>query len=350
VGQKYLKIFFALALLLLISSCKNNRWEVEVSKEKVNIHINRFERELFTIDTMNWVPGINALHKKEPIAYEAYVEFAWPIGHADSQSTARKLRLFIADKYWQTLYHDVQARFNDEKLKNMELEFSDAFSRIHHFFPKDTIPSIYTIVKGFNPYTITPTIFTFKDMLGISLDMYMGQDYKYYVGWPLYGEYQIRRFREEFILPQALKTNFSRDFEEKSLTDQTVLSNMIYKGKILFYLDVMAPKLADSLKIEYTSEQLKWCLENEKEIWGYFAGKDVFFKTGNNDRLKFLQDGPFTNAEGIPREASPRLGEWVGWQIVRKYMANHSDVSLQQLFTDRDYRKILTESRYRPTK
>jgi uncharacterized protein YjaZ len=38
----------------------------------------------------------------------------------------------------------------------------------------------------------------------------------------------------------------------------------------------------------------------------------------------------------------------MGWQIVRKYMKENPDVSLQELMADTDAEKILHASKYKP--
>ena len=51
---------------------------------------------------------------------------------------------------------------------------------------------------------------------------------------------------------------------------------------------------------------------------------------------------------GENRDSAPKLGVWMGWQIVRKYMKEHPDVTLQQLMADNDAQKILNQSKYKP--
>ena len=45
-----------------------------------------------------------------------------------------------------------------------------------------------------------------------------------------------------------------------------------------------------------------------------------------------------------------RLSSWLGWQIVRKYMNAHPKLELQDLLVEKDARKILQDSGYKPGK
>ena len=63
---------------------------------------------------------------------------------------------------------------------------------------------------------------------------------------------------------------------------------------------------------------------------------------------KYLTDAPFTPGLGDHNESAPKLGIWIGWQIVKKYMDKNPDVTLQQLMKETDAQKILHASRYKP--
>ena len=62
----------------------------------------------------------------------------------------------------------------------------------------------------------------------------------------------------------------------------------------------------------------------------------------------YLTDGPFTPGLGDKSESAPKLGIWIGWQMVKKYMVENPDVTLQKLMADTDAQKILTKSKYKP--
>ena len=63
---------------------------------------------------------------------------------------------------------------------------------------------------------------------------------------------------------------------------------------------------------------------------------------------EYLSVAPFTPGVGEKNESAPKLGIWTGWQIVRKYMEKHPEVTLAQLMANNDAQKILNDSKYRP--
>jgi hypothetical protein len=340
-------IYLCLGLTLL-AGCKGNRWDIDTKDIKAEVKVQRFDQALFTIDTNNWEAGIAKLRNNMPEIYEAYVGPLLQIGPPKDLATAKKLKTFIADKYWRELYADVQKQFGKPQIDSLETELEDAFKHYKYYYPGAKIPRVYTVVKGFNPVQIIPSIFTFEDALGISLEMYLGENYKYYQGWPLYGDYQLKRFRREYILPQALKTMFSARYDQERLEDNVMLSKMIYAGKMLLFVEAMDPDMPDSLRFEYTQKQVNWCKENEVQMWEHFIKNELLYTTDQYKQDKYLTDAPFTAAENVPPESAPRLGEWIGYRIVQKYMEENPDVSLDELMRDKDYRKILQKSKYKP--
>jgi len=61
---------------------------------------------------------------------------------------------------------------------------------------------------------------------------------------------------------------------------------------------------------------------------------------------KLVNDAPFT--QYFSTESPGRTGAWLGWQIVRSYMKNHSGISLSELMADTDYQQIFSRSGYHP--
>jgi len=75
--------------------------------------------------------------------------------------------------------------------------------------------------------------------------------------------------------------------------------------------------------------------------------EEVLFSSDKNQYQKhYFNDGPFTTPFG--NESSPRIGAWVGWQIVKAYMAKNPTVTIDQLIAEKDLQMIFQSSGYRP--
>ncbi len=180
----------------------------------------------------------------------------------------------------------------------------------------------------------------------IALDDYLGQDYKSYpeLGIPAY---RFSKMRKEYIVSDCMK-EIARSFIIPDKSKNSFLDRIIFEGKILYFADAMMPDMHDTIKIGYSSSQLKWCESNEANIWSLFIDRNILYKTDIMTINKFTGDGPFTT--GLAKESPARIGSWIGWQIVRSYMDNNKNVNMKTLISNYDSQNILQLSKYKPKK
>lgn len=100
----------------------------------------------------------------------------------------------------------------------------------------------------------------------------------------------------------------------------------------------------------YMPEQIKWCEENEAYIWRYFIENEMLYSDDPKLRTRFMTPAPFSKFFlEIDNDSPGRIGAWIGWQMVRAYMKNNSEVSLADLFKT-DAKEIFEKSKYKPKK
>lgn len=333
--QSYLFFLFIFTFI----SCRQGT-KPDVSAIHLNVKIERFDQDLYSRKTRDIKETDAFLQKKYGAFYEDYLHRM--VGN-DSYSNAQMLSILFSDQAYEDLNKEKDSVFTS--LEDIENDLTQTFKYIKHYYPNIRIPRLITFISGFAVQTPVG-----DDYIGIGLDMFLGKDSKFYraivESVPMY---LSRRFAPQYIVPRVTET-FAREelFAERD-EDRTLLAKMIHNGKILYFMDqVLAEQVPDSIKIGYTAKQLDWCKTFETEIWGYYLENDLLFETDYQKIQVFLSEGPFTPGLGERNESAPRLGIWVGWQIVRKYMKDNDNVSLQQLMAEKDPQKILQASRYKP--
>jgi hypothetical protein len=221
----------------------------------------------------------------------------------------------------------------------IESEIGKAFSYYHYYFPDYQIPAVYTFIGGFNQSMVVA-----DSILAIGLDKYLGSDCDFYnrLETPKYLQINMHPAK---IPTDALKAWALTEFVYNDSVDNLV-NNMVYHGKIQYFLDAMFPETPDTLKFGYTAEQLKWCTTNEKQMWNSLIDQKLLFSTDYMTINKFINPAPFTS--GFPNESPGRADIWLGYKIVQKYMDRHPKITLEELMKDHQYQKILSESRYEP--
>jgi gliding motility-associated lipoprotein GldB len=330
-------------LLLVIAfafiSCKHNS-KPDVSGISVDVKVERFDKDLFAGKGKDVKQTDALLAKKYGTFYSDYVHRIVGDGNYNGPQI---LSTLYKDQAYTDLNTEAEATFRD--FTPIEKDLSQTFKYIQFYYPKSKVPKIISFVSGFAVQTPIG-----DDYLGIGLDMFMGKNSKFYKGIvesvPIYIS---RRFAPEYVVPRVAET-FAREelFPERD-EDRTLISKMIHNGKILYFMDqVLDEELPDSLKIGYTSQQLEWCKGYEADIWGFLLQNNLLFETDYQKIQVYLSEGPFTPGLGDKNQSAPKLGVWMGWQIVRKYMDENKTVTLQQLMAEKDAQSILNRSRYKP--
>lgn len=333
------KILFYLLLIIPFSSCTSNKLDIDTSKVELNLKIDRFEKDLFAINPDFLAKEIPSLRNKYKFFFELFCGRIIRVGASTDSLLAKNLKGFVTDPQIQQVYKDCSTQYSD--ISDINDPLTKAFQHYKYYFPEKLIPQIVTFISGFN-YSIIYS----DSILGIGLDMYLGESSKYYsqIGFP---KYKTMKMRKEFIVADCMKGWGQSTFEQDN-SKKDFLSQIIYSGKMLYFMDAMLPDTPDSIKIGYTSDQLKFCKKNEAKIWSLFIEKNLLFSTDQSKFAKYINEGPTTN--GLPKESPAMLGAWVGWQMVKKYMNDNSGMTLKQLMLEHDAQKILTKSKYKPSK
>ncbi|HOO08966.1 MAG TPA: gliding motility lipoprotein GldB, partial [Cyclobacteriaceae bacterium] len=131
-----------------------------------------------------------------------------------------------------------------------------------------------------------------------------------------------------------------------NLEDRTVLADLISYGKSYYFAKQMLPCVPDSVLIGYTAEELKGSRENSDLIWKRLVQDEVFYSTSHLIKQKYIAERPKTLEVG--EKCPGRIATWVGWEVVKKYMAGHSGVGLPQLMQNPSAKEIFSESGYKP--
>lgn len=336
------KFLYLLLTIVLFFGCnlKKGIKKPNTHKIKIDFVVNRFEKDLFAMDTNHIVESLESLDKKYPQFYPVFVAqiLQATAKPKDYASYAPLIKEFISLPSMRGLYDTVQDIYGN--FKPFEKELQSMLTYYKYYFPKEPTPQIYTCISEF-----VQGAFTYeKNILGLGLDLHLGANYRYYPAL------EIPSFVIKKLEPKYLVINAANVLATNILDDPTgrgkLLDQMIYHGKIAYFKQMVLPDRKEEDILLYSKKDLKWCEDNEKEIWSFFLENDLLFNVRQNEYYKYVQDGPTTY--GMPQGAPSRVGAWVGFQIVKQYMQYNADISIPQLFAEKNAQKMLEESRYKP--
>lgn len=308
------------------------------SNKTEEIHLLRLEKDLFETPSSEIANKLKLMESKYGEFYNVYFLQIMNFGNPNSPQFPSFISNFIQNSDFKMLSKDCDSIYNENEIKKLEENISDVFTKYHSLYPKDTLPKVSTFISGFNNGIVTT-----DGYIGIGLDLFLGANYKFYPSLEI-PEYLTRRYTPEHLMPMFVKgmAAYKYPFEKEK---PRLIDVMINEGKMLYFLDQMLPDTEDSLKIGYSTDQLNWCIQNEKNIYELLIQEGLF----NSDVLKYRKytdEAPFTVS--LNNDSAPRISWYCGWQIVKKFMDKNPNYSIDMLMKEMDSQKILTESKYKP--
>jgi hypothetical protein len=336
---RYVFSLLLFIVLFLLAACNRDRYRVNITREKVDIEIKRLEKDLFTTDPAVLKDSLPAIITKygEFLRYFSYVI---KTGEITDSLFGDYLTAFCTDKLNNEVFAKVEKAYPD--LRVLEGDLEKAFRFYRHYFPGNSIPAVFTCITGFNR-----SIITADSVLGISLDRYLGRNCEYYPRLEIYG-YLAARMNDYNIVPDCIYAWGVKlwDFEEMGYEKDNVLTEMIHEGKLRYFQKCMLPELNDTLLFGFTAGQMRFCLNNEDQMWDYLLKNDLLFSTDQFTIRKLTGEAPFTSY--FTRESPGRAAVWIGFRIIESFMEKNSDVSLSEMIVMNDIQAILDGAKYDP--
>ena len=117
-----------------------------------------------------------------------------------------------------------------------------------------------------------------------------------------------------------------------------LVESIIHAGKVLYTVNACFPEDKPTTILKYTEDEFKYVQENEGKFWRYLVDQNLLFVDNERDKANFLNEGPYT--VGLPEDSPDRMGQFLGWQMVKSFMEQNENVTLLELI-ELDYNKIL---------
>jgi gliding motility-associated lipoprotein GldB len=316
------KFFIVLLLIGLVSCKKESKIEREIEKIPVVFKVERFDKIFYESQPSD----LKRIQSQYP--------FFFPEGNEDTVWTNK-----LSNPLLRELYNEVQFRYGN--LTSLEEDLTSFFGHVQYYFPKYKTPRVITLISEVD---LDAKAIYADSIALIALDCYLGNEHRFYADFP---NFKRINFDENQILPD-LVSSFSYG-KIAPPSDKNLLSIMIYHGKELYLKDKLIPNFTDGAKIAYTDEQIAWCKENEEQMWRYFIENNLLYEANVKNEHRFINDAPFSKFYlEIDNESPGRVGQWLGWQIVRSYMENN-DTSLTDMLA-MDAKTLFERSKYKPKK
>lgn len=239
----------------------------------------------------------------------------------------------LQNDFVDTLYQETMSLI-DGGMVGYELDM--AYKRVKSVYPNFQPPKVQAVYSGFGK-----DIYLTDSLLIIGFDYYLGERASIR---PNVYEYLRVRLTPDHLVPQLLQFT-SLKFNETKSGKRTILEEMIYYGKAMEFTSEMVPCTADSVIMGYSGKEFADATVSEGVIWAHFLERKLLYSDIPSNITKYIDERP--NIPEIDKNCPGRIGQWLGWQIVKAYR-EEKGLSITELMKETDAQKILTQSKYRP--
>jgi hypothetical protein len=339
-------LMLVLTNLVLFQNCQSDAEKKnipDVSGIEATVKLERFDQAVAALDTNNIEKSVADLEQRFPEFSKIYFERV--IGVKDPRDSVglyrREVRKFLTDPTMRLMLDTIGKVFTNFDKEKQEIEQGMRFYK--HYFPNaPDLKMVYTMPSAYNYAAIFPA----ENTLAIGLDMFLGADHSAYdmLSQTTYPRFISRTFRRDYVADRVFELIVS---DMVGITPgNRLIDHMVHNGKKLYVLDCLIPKTPDSIKMNYTADQMKSVKENEGFTWGRILKENLLYSTRYQEFQKLVAPSP--NAPIIAAEAPGGVGNFIGWQIVKAYMKRNPNLSLVELINEKDMQRIMDVAKYKP--
>ncbi len=320
----------------------------DVSSVKAKITDRRFDLDFAKLDTNRLAGSLTSLSQQYPEFLNFYLDTLLGFGvrgNYNDSSTAVKqsVRILLTNKDYRGVFDSVRTNFPPAKTEEITAQIEKGYRYYRHYFPE--APARRALIY-FTSNLSRYSAITYENLLGVGLDMYLGESYPFYRAVDI-PQYMLRRLRPEYI-PTDVFTSVFRDTHPFEMEGRSLLDMMVQRGQEQYFLQKVLPFEPDSIRFGMSAAQLEWCEANQGDLFYYFANHKLLYE---NDLLKtsrYVTEGPAV--QGLPAEAPGNVGTFIGYKIFSAWMEKHPEMPLPEALKPQDAQKLLQESGYKPRK
>lgn len=320
-------ILYTMLFTTLMSSCESEP-EVDLNQIPIDTKVKRFERAFYNLDTGNFISELNSIKGEYGPFFSSGAEnIFWRNQRVNEQNTK--------------LYALCEQEFAD--FEAYEQRLNNLIKRYYYYFGASDTIAAYTFVSSldFN----FPVVFS-SPYLFIGLDLYLGERAaNYYQTLPLYLQYH----RQSAFLLRDVAFAMAQSKVPPPEEPLSLLDAMLYYGKLLKVSERLLGEVDEATLLVYPPDKYKFSQEHEKDMWVYFIENQLLFKTDQDLQRRFIEVAPFSKFRTKTDPETPgRIGRWFGYRIIDAYLEEYPNLDLKALINEKDARKILKLSAYKP--
>ena len=319
--------FWFTIFCLFLAGCQGG-WKSgpNIRKVKLDIKVEHFEKDLFSLDSSNLSGGLRSLKQKYGQFYDAFIYNIAAFSMEDEDVLQGQVLSFIQNN--RSLYQQLEDYI--PHLNSSLKEIENALKRAKVYFADMPIPSkIITYLGPLDGFGA----FALDDSAGIAvgLQQFLGSNYPAYQTdylQAIFGKQRINQFVSENIAPTALRAWVEKVFPDKG-GRRTLKEKLIEEGRKSFLLKALLPDTPDSLIFGFSPEQMEWCISNSLLIKQFFENEDLYKTDSPELIVEYFSETQ--RSEQLPEAFPSKVASYMGFLLVKEYMNDHAKTPLSKL-------------------
>lgn len=244
------KIYSVLLLAMLL--CIGCEWRLGDADNHPEwlLTISRYDRVQSLYLTTGDLSALQQMNTEYPQQTRTLIEDVLRLGKVNDPLINKRLLSFYQDSTLQTVIAETQRQYAD--VDDINGKLSDAFENLLKLLPSLCVPEVYMQIGSFDQ-----SIIVSGEMLGISLDKYLGADYPIYQRYG-YSRKQLRQMQREYIVPDCISFYLLSQYAHPEDTTVTRQQRDEQLGRIQWVVNhVMKRRFFDSEKVRKADDFIK---------------------------------------------------------------------------------------------
>ena len=312
---------FLFTFTLIMAACGKEK----DNQEENTVDIIRFDKQLMSVSSKEELAGL--LQKNPWYTKDLYRVFP------DDTAFVSHLYYIVSHPGSRAFYQEIDSTFGD--LSDLKADFAKAFAHIKSIYPEFKAPKIYTTFTG-----LENDLYVDDSTVIIALEAFGGPKATYRPDQP---NYILERYQKPYIVPAVIRL-LSNSYIA-STSEISMLNDMIYFGKSYAFTKEMMPDTPDSLIMGLPDSSLTGNWYAQDLIWAHFIDKKLLYEQNQKVKEKYLGERP--KVPEIGSACPGRIGQWLGWRIIDKFLKENPDVTFAEMMKIKDPQEILRKSNYR---
>jgi len=214
------------AIMLLCVACEMKLKSNDDAQDKIEVV--RYDRLQSRYLTTGDFSALQEMNTEYAIETRTLVENVLKLGAVYEPDINSRFLNFYQDTVLQTVIADVETQYAN--MDDINKSLTRVFDKAQKQLPNFTIPKIYTQIGAFDQ-----SIIVGENMIGVSLDKYLGEDY------PLYSKYysksQRATMKREYIVPDCLNFYLLSLYPVKNFDKKSQQEKDMHMARVMYVVN-----------------------------------------------------------------------------------------------------------------